>query len=434
MEYQNVSHRMNMSPSQSYNKYYLLVDCNNFFVSCERVFNPQLIGKAVVVLSNNDGCIVARSNEAKAMGIKMGEPYFRVRPLVDRGELLVRSGNMTLYRDMSQRVMSVIRRFMPNIEIYSVDECFLELEGVEDKEDFGRTLVRTVKQWTGIPVSVGIAPTKTLAKVASHFAKKYAGYKGCCLIDNEEKRVKALRLTEIGEVWGVGRRHLPTLQYRGVKTAYDLTQWKESKVRSYLALPGVRMWRELRGFACIPFDGASGRQSITISRSFKGPITDFEQLRALVADFASGCTDKLRSEKSAARTVTTYIRTDRFRPDLPQYNNDACVTLDVATSDLREIISAATRCLEAIFREGFGYKKAGVVLSDISHGSVQANLFDKVDREKQKRLLEAIDHVRHKNGSDVLKVAAQEPYMKSLNSEFRSPNYSTVLDDVIVVK
>ena len=423
-----------MSELQSYHKYYLLVDCNNFYVSCERVFNPQLTGKAVVVLSNNDGCVVARSNEAKALGVKMGEPYFRVRSLVDRGELLVRSGNMTLYRDMSKRVMSVIRRFMPNIEIYSVDECFLELEGVDDKEKFGRTLVRTVKQWTGIPVSVGIAPTKTLAKVASHFAKKYAGYRGCCIIDTNEKREKALRLTPIGDVWGVGRRHLPMLQMRGVKTAYDITLWNENRVRNNLALPGIRMWRELRGIPTLPLETASARQSITVSRSFKGQISDYEQLRSLVADCASSCTDKLRNEKSAVRTITTYIHTDRFRVDLPQYNNAASLTLDVATSDLREIVSAATRCLDAIYKEGFGFKKAGVILSDLSHGSVQAHLFDTVDREKQKRLLEAIDQVRHKNGTGALKVAAQESYMKSLNSEFRSPNYSTQLDEAIVVK
>ena len=423
-----------MSELQSYNKYYLLVDCNNFFVSCERVFNPQLIGKPVVVLSNNDGCVIARSNEAKAMGIKMGEPYFRVRARVDTGELMVRSGNLTLYSDMSRRVMSVIRRFMPQIEIYSIDECFLELEGVKDKEKFGRELARTVKQWTGIPVSVGIAPTKTLAKVASKFAKKYAGYKSCCVIDTNEKREKALRLTEIGEVWGVGCRHLPLLQMRGVKTAYDITLWNESRVRSNLALPGVRMWRELRGLPSIPMETTSARQSITTSRSFKGQVSDYEQLRALIADFASSCTDKLRRDKSAARTITTYIRTDRFRVDLPQYNNAATLTLDVATSDLREVVSAATRCLQAIYKDGFGYKKAGVILSDISHGSVQAHLFDTMDREKQKRLLEAIDQVRHKNGSGALKVAAQESYMKSLNSEFRSPNFSTVLEEAIVVE
>lgn len=410
-----------------------LVDCNNFFVSCERVFNPQLEGRPVVVLSNNDGCVVARSNEAKAMGIQMGEPYFKVRHWVERGELMVRSGNLTLYGDMSRRVMSVVRRQVPRMEVYSIDECFLDLEGVPDLAAFGRRLSGMVRQWTGIPVSVGIAPTKTLAKVASKFAKKYAGYQGCCLIDTEEKRVKALQLTAVGDVWGVGRRHLPLLQLRGVRTAYDLTLWGKERVRANLALPGVRTWRELRGCPAIPMEAPSARQSITTSRSFKAPIADYGQLRALVADFASSCADKLRADKSAARTVTTYIRTDRFRTDLPQYSNAASITLDVATSDLREIVSAATQCLRNIFREGLGYKKAGVLLSDLSHGSVQAHLFDSVDREKQKRLLEAIDRVRHRNGAGALKVASQESYKKALNSEFRSPDYTTSWDDLIEV-
>ena len=410
-----------------------LIDCNNFFVSCERVFHPQFVGRPVVVLSNNDGCVIARSNEAKALGIKMGEPFFKVRYLVETQGLIVRSGNHTLYSDMSRRVMSVVRRKVPRIEVYSIDECFLDLEGVTSLSGFGKDLSGMVKKWTGIPVSVGIAPTKTLAKMASKFAKKYAGYKGCCVIDSEEKRLKALQLTDIGEVWGIGRRHLSLLQYKGMKTAYDLTLWSEARVRGHLSLPGVRMWRELQGIPVSPLETPSVKQSITVSRSFKSPISDYEQLRALVADFASACTDKLRSEQSAAATVTTYIRTDPFRVDLPQYNNETSVRLDVASSDLREIISAATQCLSLIYKPGFGFKKAGVVLSDISHGSVQTHLFDTVDREKQKRLLDAIDHIRNKNGKGALKVAAQESYMKALNCEHRSPDYSTSLDDLIVV-
>ena len=411
-----------------------LVDCNNFFVSCERVFNPKLVGRPVVVLSNNDGCVIARSNEAKEMGIKMGEPFFRVRSLYESGNLEVRSGNLTLYRDMSKRVMSVVRRHVARIEVYSIDECFLDLEGVPDLQKLGRNLAQTIRKWTGIPVSVGIAPTKTLAKMASKFAKKYPGYQSCCLIDTDEKRLKALQLTPIADVWGVGRRHLSMLQFRGVKTAYDLTLWNETKVRNYLSLPGVRMWRELQGHPAIPLEPPAAKQSITTSRSFKSPITEYEELRSLIADFASLCTDKLRQEKSAARTITAYIRTDRFRVDLPQYNPAASISLDVATSDLREIISAATQCLKAIYQPGYGFKKAGVLLSDISHGSVQAHLFDQVDREKQKRLLEAIDQVRHKNGASALKVATQESYMKALNHEHRSPNFSTQLEDIIVVK
>lgn len=411
-----------------------IIDCNNFFVSCERVFCPQLKGVPVVVLSNNDGCVVARSNEAKALGIKMGMPFFKIRYLADEGRLHVRSGNLTLYGDMSRRVMSLVRKCVPRTEVYSIDECFMDLGGIKDVEAFGRELSAKVERWTGIPVSVGVAPTKTLAKVASRFAKKHAGYRGCCLIDTEEKRRKALQLTDIGDVWGIGRRMGETLRAQGVRTALDFTRWKAERVRRVFSLPAVHTWRELQGQACILLETPAAKQSITASRSFKSGITDFEQLRAFVADFSAICASKLRQEKSAARTVTVYIRTDRFRPDLPQYSNAASVQLDVATSDLREIASASTRALRCIFREGFSYKKAGVLLTDIANGAVQGHLFDTVNREKQARLLSAIDQIHQRIGANALKVASQEAYVQATSHRFRSPNFTTCLDDIIEVR
>lgn len=411
-----------------------LVDCNNFFVSCERVFDPRLQGRPVVVLSNNDGCVVARSNEAKELGIGMGEPYFRVRRMVREGVLSVRSGNMALYADMSRRVMSVVARTVRHIEKYSIDECFFQVEGLEDYAAFGRELAARVRRFTGIPVSVGLAPTKTLAKVASRFAKRYAGYRNCCLIDTEEKRIKALRLTEVGDVWGIGRRHLARLRMCGLETAYDLTRWTEARVRHELALPGLRTWRELQGKPSIGLETASARKSLTSSRSFRTPVTDFGHLNALVADFASECADRLRRDKSAARGVTVYIRTDRFRPDLPQYAQAASLKLEVATSDLRELIAAASRLLRSVFREGFAYKKAAVTLTDISAGYVQTNLFDSIDRNRQERLLAAIDEVRRRNGSSALRVAAQGNVADEVRHEFRSPCYTTRLEYIIVVK
>lgn len=410
-----------------------LVDCNNFFVSCERVFDPRLQDCPVVVLSNNDGCVVACSNEAKALGVKRGTPFFRLRRLAEEGTLQVRSGNMVLYGDMSRRVMSVISRFVPRIEVYSIDECFLDLDGIAAPEELGRRLAAVVQRWTGIPVSVGIAPTKTLAKVASRFAKRYPGYRGCCLIDTDEKRVKALRLTGIGDVWGVGRRHVETLRAQGVQTAWDLTQWKPLRVRRTLALPGLNMWHELCGRSVIGLEPALARKSVTSSRSFKTPLTDFEDLRAMVADFADHCADRLRRNGGAARIVTTYIRTDRFRPDLPQYANAASETLEVATSDLREIIGAAVRCLERIYRMGYGYKKAGVALAGIEHGGVQGSLFDSVDRKRQERLLAAIDSVRRKNGRDALRVASQGHAEEAARREYRSPAYTTDWADLMVI-
>lgn len=410
-----------------------LVDCNNFFVSCERVFDPRLLDCPVVVLSNNDGCVVACSNEAKAIGIRRGVPFFRLRRLVEEGKLQVRSGNMALYGDMSRRVMSVIRRFVPRIEVYSVDECFLDLDGVAAPEELGRRLAATVQRWTGIPVSVGLAPTKTLAKVASRFAKRYPGYRGCCLIDTDAKRVKALRLTDIGDVWGVGRRHVETLRAQGVQTAWDLTQWRPQRVRRVLALPGLNMWHELWGRSVIGLEPGTARKSVTSSRSFKSPLTDYEDLRAMVADFADHCADRLRRSGGAARLVTTYIRTDRFRPDLPQYANAASETLDVATSDLRELVAAAVRCLERIYRPGYGYKKAGVTLGAIESDGVQGHLFDGVDRQRQERLLAAIDRVRQKNGRDALRVASAGRVEDVARREYRSPRYTTDWSELMVI-
>lgn len=411
-----------------------VIDCNNFFVSCERVFHPELKNVPVVVLSNNDGCIVARSNEAKAMGIKMGTPFFKVRDLVEGGKLFVRSGNLTLYGDMSRRVMNIVRRAAPRIEIYSIDECFIDLDGMDNLERFGRALSARVEKWTGIPVSVGIAPTKTLAKMATRFAKKYPGYQGCCMIDTPEKRAKALSMTAIEDVWGIGRKVGKNLAAMNIKTAADFALWSEEKTRRYFSLPQVYTLRELKGQPCIPLETPAAKQSVTTSRTFKQPIPEEEHLRPLIADFAANCARKMREEHSAARAVTVFILTDRFRTDLPQYDGCATLTLDVATSDLRELVAAAGRVLRAIFRPGYAYKKAGVMLSHIEHGATQGNLFDTVDREKQARLLKAIDGIHNRLGRDALKTAVQETFTKAMNHQYRSPNYTTCLSDIITVK
>lgn len=411
-----------------------LMDCNNFFVSCERVFCPGLQGRAVVVLSNNDGCVIARSNEAKAMGIAMGEPFFRVRHLVQSGQLAVRSSNYTLYGDMSRRVMAIARSVAPRIEVYSIDECFFALDGIADPKAFGEALAARVRKCTGIPVSIGAAPTKTLAKIASHFAKRYAGYRGCCVIDTEEKRRIALRRTPAADVWGIGRRSLPRLRPMGIETAWDITRWTEEAIGRQFHLPGIQMWRELRGTVAKPLETESARRSLTCSHSFKAPIADFEALRGQVADFAATCAMKLRREHNAARTVTTYIRTDRFREDQPQYSNAASLTLDVATSDPRELIAAATRCLRSIFRTGYGIKKAGVVLSGLQHAATQMHLFDTVDRPKQERLLRTIDDIQARMGRHAIHVAAQGSADSAVRREHTSRLYTTRLDDIIVVR
>ena len=419
---------------------YALVDCNNFFVSCERVFRPQLEGKAVVVLSNNDGCVVARSNESKAMGIRMGTPFYQVRDMVKSGRLIACSSNYTMYGDLSSRVMSILAEAVPRIEIYSIDEAFLCMDGMspEKIEGISRELVTKVRKWVGIPVSIGIATTKTLAKIASHFAKKYPGYRGVCRIDSEEKRLKALSLTPIREVWGVGRKLSVSMEQKGIRTALDYVQRPEEWVRKNYMLHGVRTWLELRGQVCVEEELPEKRKSICTSRSFPGMITDRSEIAARVADFAAKCAQKLREEHSAARQVDVVLYTNRFRDDLPQYFPCASVRLPVAASNTQEIVSAALKGFDTIYRSDYQYKKAGVTVSDlVDADAVQASLFDyDIDRRrKQDRLSEVMDRV-NAGGHNLVRLAAQRSgdYTDGIRSDYRSRRYSTSLDEVIEVR
>ena len=419
---------------------YALVDCNNFFVSCERVFRPQLEGKAVVVLSNNDGCVVARSNESKAMGIRMGTPFYQVRDMVKAGRLIACSSNYTMYGDLSSRVMSILAEAVPRIEIYSIDEAFLCMDGMspEKIEGISRELVTKVRKWVGIPVSIGIATTKTLAKIASHFAKKYPGYRGVCRIDSEEKRLKALSLTPIREVWGVGRKLSVSMEQKGIRTALDYVQRPEEWVRKNYMLHGVRTWLELRGQVCVEEELPEKRKSICTSRSFPGMITDRSEIAARVADFAAKCAQKLREEHSAARQVDVVLYTNRFRDDLPQYFPCASVRLPVAASNTQEIVSAALKGFDTIYRSDYQYKKAGVTVSDlVDADAVQASLFDyDIDRRrKQDRLSEVMDRV-NAGGHNLVRLAAQRSgdYTDGIRSDYRSRRYSTSLDEVIEIR
>ena len=420
---------------------YALVDCNNFFVSCERVFRPGLEGKAVVVLSNNDGCVVARSNESKAMGIKMGTPYYQISRLAERGCLEVCSSNYTLYGDMSARVMSILAGTVPKIEIYSIDEAFLLLDGISERQvvPLCSGLVAKIRKWTGIPVSIGIAPTKTLAKIASHFAKKYRGYHGVCMIDNDEKRRKALSLTPIDEVWGVGRKLAPKLREAGVFTALDYTERPESWIRDNYMLHGLRTWMELRGTVCVEAETEASRKSICTSRSFAEMLESEEDLSMKVADFAARCARKLREEGTAALEVTTFLYTNRFRTDLEQYFPSATVRLQTAASNSQEIVSAALRALHTIFRPGYRYKKAGVTVGNIVPAdAVQASLFgfDPDLRFRNDRISRIMDQVNGKGDSSLLRLASQKPghYASDIRREHCSGRYSTCFDELIEVR
>lgn len=414
---------------------YGLIDCNNFYVSCERVFNPGLINRPVVVLSNNDGCVISRSNEAKALGIKMGEPFFQIQKQVKRHDIAVYSTNFTLYGDMSARVMSVLADLVPDMEVYSVDEAFLHLSGIENLEEYAHHIVRTVTKCTGIPVSLGIAPTKTLAKVANHFAKKYRGYREVCIIDSDEKRSKALELTPIGDIWGIGRNYRRTLEYEGVQTAWDFTQKSRSWVRRKMSVVGECTWAELRGRACFGEDDLSAdRKQICTSRSFGTPITSYDELMASIATLASHCVSKLRKQRSMTKAIYLFVQTNRFKNDV--YKLSQMVTLSFSTSDLGEIVGYCRSALDRIYREGLDYKRAGVILLDLqAEATVIRDLFDPIDRLKQRRLAEALDEIARRNGREMMQIAVQgEGYRQYIKQEYLSKRYSTNLNDIIEIK
>lgn len=411
-----------------------VVDCNNFFVSCERVFAPKLIGRPAVVLSSNDGCVVARSNEAKAMGIAMGIPFFKVKGLVESGQLCALSSNYALYGDMSRRVMSVIRRHVPEMEQYSIDECFIVLPEIEDYQAFGCRLSQIVEQWTGIPVSVGLAPTKTLAKLASRFAKKHKGYRGCCLIDTQEKRRKALELTNLRDVWGIGRKSAAKLEQMGLHTAWQFTRSGQKQIRKLMGVAGEETWRELNGESVLGLTMPTQRKSIQSTRSFNRPLLTTRELHTALADFCAQVAEKLRKENACARTVGIFFATDRFNPNVPFIQRTAIHSFDVATADPREFSAATRRLLEGIYTDGIPTKRAGVWVDGIEHAAIQRGLFDRVDRERQKRLLQTIDSVKLKMGRDSLRLASQEHVESIVSSELRSPSYSTKLSDILRVK
>ena len=411
-----------------------LVDCNNFYCSCERVFNPALRTRPVVVLSNNDGCIIARSNEAKALGIAMGAPFYQAKAMLEANNVAVFSSNYTLYGDMSRRVMMLLADFSPELTQYSIDEAFLLLGDMKPEQymPLCRSIVAQIRSWTGIPVSIGLAPTRTLGKMASHFAKRYPAYRGVCAIDNEQKRLKALSLTPVKEIWGVGWRGAPKLEASGVRTAADLVARPEEWVYRNMGIGGVRTWRELRGIPCISRELEERRQSICTSRSFAEMIQDRDELAARVSDFAAACARKLRKEGSVAGKVAVFLGTNRFREDLPQYWKSVSVNLPVPTDDTLEIVHYALTGLRSIFRTGYQYKKAGVIITEITY-NVQHNLFDTVDRDKRDRLMNAIDSINGKHGHSVkLAVQGQGTGWK-LKQEQLSKHYTTDLGEIIEI-
>ena len=427
---------------------YGIADLDNCYCSCEKVFRPDLEGKPIVVLSNNDGCVVARSNEAKALGIKAGIPYYQLEQQFPNNKIVVFSSNYELYGELTGRVISIISKEAPAYFRYSIDECFLYLDGMDDVDlkQWGENLHKQVRQYVGMPISIGIAPNKTLAKMASHFAKKYKGYRHCCMIDTSEKRIKALKLYPIDEVWGIGRRYAARLKSFGVKTAYDFAALSGDWVRlTFNNIVIQRTWRELNGEDCVPNEELAKKKSICTSRSFNGMISDYEPLRTHVANYAARCAEKLRMQHSVATIVGVFLNTNAFREDLAQYWNFQETRLLTASSSTITIVEAANLVLQRIYRQGYQYKKAGVIIMGIEADSpIQQDLFD-INAEqfqKMKRLDEVIDRINRMQGSETIVLGSQQytrkdgkgkadVFANAIKHDHRSPCPTTRWSDII---
>lgn len=414
---------------------FALVDCNNFYASCERVFNPKLAGQPAIVLSNNDGCVVARSNEAKALGIAMGVPAFQIRHLIRKHDVQVFSSNYALYGDLSQRVMETLQQFSPEVEVYSIDEAFLNLSGFTtiNLTDYGRRIRATVKQWTGIPVSVGIAETKTLAKIANHVAKRTEGTDGVFDFTAWPDRDSVLARVLVEEVWGIGPNSARLLTRYGITTALGLRDADDHWIQKQMGVVGLRTVHELRGISCLPLEQCPPpKQGITCSRSFGRPVTTLAEMREAVAAYTARAAEKLRGEQLAASALTVFLTTNPFT-DEPQYSNALALRLPVATDATPELLRVALQGIETIFREGFRYNKAGVMLLELVPVSqVQTNLFDHADRERSKRLMKAMDSLNAREGADTVRFAASG-FTQRWRTRFarRSPAYTTNWNDLV---
>lgn len=416
---------------------FALVDCNNFYASCERVFRPDLNGKPIVVLSNNDGCIIARSNEAKALGIPMGAPYFEHESVFKKHNIHVFSPNFALYADMSHRVMTILSEYSPDIEIYSIDEAFLKFDGFElfNLKTYGETIQKRVGKCTGIPVCIGIAPTKALAKIANKIAKKFqAQTKSVHCIDSEEKRIKALKWTKIEDVWGIGRKHAKRLQDLGVTTAWDFTQLEDSWVKKYLSIVGLRLKRDLEGIPTLELEMVQAKKNIATTRSFEKNYTEFEQIKERVTTFAVSCAEKLRRQNSCCNAIMVFIHTNGHRKELEQYSKNIVVKLPYPTNSNMELAKFATQALAKIFKPGYMYKKAGVIVMDFSpETQKQLTLFEPANA-KHTPLMKAVDTLNDKYGQQKIKLGSQDlQRVWKMKREKLSPRYTTNLQDIITV-
>ena len=420
---------------------FALCDVNSFYASCETVFRPDLKGRPVVVLSNNDGCVIARSPEAKPF-VKMGEPYFKQKDMFRRHGIIAFSSNYELYADMSNRVMTTLEELSPRCEIYSIDEAFCDLTGIRncrDLTDFGKEIRETVLRRTHLTVGVGIAQTKTLAKLANHAAKQWQRQTGGVVdLSNLERQRKLMALLPVDEVWGVGRRISKKLEAMGIKTVLQLADTDIRFIRKHFNVVLERTVRELRGEPCLGLEEfAPVKQEIVCSRSFGGRITEYHEMRQAICSYASRAAEKLRGEHQYCRFISAFVKTSPFALNEPYYGNSASVKLLTPTQDSRDIITAATKCLDAIWRDGHRYQKAGVMLGDFySQGVAQLNLFDdNAPRKNSEKLMEVLDHLNAKGGRGTLYFAGQGiQTVWQMKREMLSPRYTTRFSDILSVR
>ena len=416
-------------------KVFALIDCNAFYVSCERVFNPKLNNKPVVALSNNDGCIIARSKEAKALGIKMGVPLFKVKDIVERENVIVFSSNYTLYADMSRRVMNIISEFAPSIEVYSIDEAFIELTNMNvDYESYVRQMRRVILQYTGIPVSIGIASTKTLTKVANHIAKDDESLEGVCSLIQHENLDQVLEDTNVADVWGVGRQLSKKLIANGIFNAKLLKNCEDAWVRKMMSVNGLKTVSELREISCLDLEETSAtRKSCCTTRSFGKPLINLEDIEQAVTTFARRATERIRGENLTASTVSVFLRTNPFDRNR-YYSNSSTTTLSYPTYDTVQIVKTALQLTKIIFRENYKYKKAGVLLSGFyEKGTETKDLFSEA-RYRSPKLMSAVDQINERYGSDTIQIATECQIGKWKQKRKNcTQSYTTQLDNVLLI-
>ncbi|MHB1106555.1 MAG: Y-family DNA polymerase [Lutibacter sp.] len=417
---------------------FALVDCNNFYASCQRVFEPHLIGKPVVILSNNDGCVIARSNEAKALGIPMGAPAFEFKKLFEENNVFVFSSNYALYGDMSSRVMNILATFTSDIEVYSIDEAFLKFKGFElfNLDEYGLKIQKTVTKNTGIPVSVGFAPTKALAKVANKIAKKFPERtKSVYVIDSEEKRIKALKWTKIEDVWGIGRKHTKRLQAKNIFTAYQFTQLPDEWVRKEMAVVGLRLKKELEGQSTLDLESPKNKKMIATTRSFEKSMTKLEDISERVATFTASCSEKLRKQKSHCNMIMVFVQSNYFRKDQPQYSRNIVINTDFPTNSTIELNHYAQIGLKAIFKEGYNYKKAGVIVMGLTPNNETQLSFFNTSNPRHQPLMSVVDKLNKSYGKNKIKFANQSLGRQwKMKQEKLSKSFTTRMDEIITIK